>query len=275
MTLLDFAKEFCGTTKLLVTIYPTVSSDPSGNLSLVVPTKVRDIGLNPHLVNPHDPKGAFCLKLECVTIISILPTDFLTDCGDGCIRLLCETPIENFRVIEHYLNGFSAQQNGDNKRPHTPRRVAVPHFDTTPPDCMATEDYSPTDGGGNPYAYSLGFRTGSFVFCPDCGQMVRSAYDTFESQEAADQYAREHCPVCSAAAKKTAARTRRFQFIQELGAIVKQADTTVQRLEHCTEGYIGDGVSVLIRYNSTFREVPIEHSSLLCIAKSVFEALEY
>ena len=65
----------------------------------------------------------------------------------------------------------------------------------------------------------------------------------------------------------------RHQFVVELERLVCKAEPTVRHLEHINPG--GDGEAVVIRYSGTETVVPISASSLLCIAKSVFDALPY
>ena len=146
--------------------------------------------------------------------------------------------------------------------------------ETAPADAYAPEDYDPCDEIGDPFAYGPGFDNGSFVFCPDCGAMVQSGYSAFVSKAAADQYAREHCPKCAAAAKVARASllTERERFLCDLETVVKKAEPTVQRL--AVEDLGGPKEAVMILYDAaTYTKVLTASSSLLCIAKSVMEAL--
>lgn len=147
--------------------------------------------------------------------------------------------------------------------------------EAAPAVACAAEDYDPCDEIADPFAYGPGFDNGAFVFCPDCGTMVQSGYGAFASKAAADQYAREHCPKCAAAAKvaRAALLAERERFLRDLETVVKKAEPTVQSLAF--ENLGGPDEAVLIRYSATALKVSVSSSSLLCIAKSVMEALPY
>lgn len=137
----------------------------------------------------------------------------------------------------------------------------------------APDDYDPCIEIPDPFAYGAGFDTGAFVLCPDCGAMVQSGYSAFTDKAAADQYAREHCPKCAAAAKvvRAAHLTERERFLRDLETVVKKAQPAVQRLAF--EDLGGPQEAVLILYKARGIKVWTASSSPLYIAKSVMEAL--
>lgn len=160
-----------------------------------------------------------------------------------------------------------------------PRRVA-PRYDTIPAGYEAPEDYEPTLEEPDPYTYGLGFGNSAIVFCPDCGHAVRSGYSDYQSQKDADNYARENCPECqkkraTMPSAKTAEPTieLREQFIRDLESLVCKAEPTVRCIKLINPCSASE--SVVIHYRSTQCRVATTCSSLLCIAKSVFEALPY
>ena len=76
--------------------------------------------------------------------------------------------------------------------------------------------------------------------------------------------------------KKTttpAALIEREWFLRDVETVVKISDPTVQSLEFYDLG--GPDEAVLINCSATQTRVPTASSSLLCIAKSVMEALPY
>lgn len=152
--------------------------------------------------------------------------------------------------------------------------------ETAPAVAYAPEDYDPCTEIADPFTYGPGFDNGSFVLCPDCGAMVRSGYGAFVSEAAADQYAREHCPKCAAAAKVARAAhlaeherfwRERKRFLKDLETVVKKAQPAVQRLAF--EDLGGPQEAVLILYKDRGIKVWTASSSPLYIAKSVMEAL--
>lgn len=164
-------------------------------------------------------------------------------------------------------------------REKTAQSGAVPSVESTPEAAQAVEyapeDYDPCIEIPDPFVYGPGFDNGTFVFCPDCGAMVQSGYSAFTTKAAADQYAREHCPKCAAAAKvaRAAQLAERERFLRDLETVVKKAEPTVQRLVFEDLGGLEE--AVLIRYATTCTRVSTASSSPLCIAKSVMEALPY
>lgn len=67
--------------------------------------------------------------------------------------------------------------------------------------------------------------------------------------------------------------TPRRAFVQQLEAVIKEAEPTVQSLEYLQRG--PEGEAVVIHYAATGKIIPIDHSSLLCVLKSVADALKY